>query len=128
EAKEKQIVRAHGVSCHSIEALHTASVSPWVEVDLARLNHRGAHMDASPAEVCSVLDRMHAAGKGIIGMKIFGQGDLSSDTDKEASLRFALSRNCLHAMVIGFERPEQIDDAIRRINAILASTATTAAA
>jgi len=123
EAKQKQVVLAHGVSCHSIDALRTASASPWVDVDLARMNHRGAHMDASPAEVCAVLDRMRAAGKGIIGMKIFGQGDLSSDAEKDASLRFVLSRNCLSAMVIGFERPEQIDDAIRRINGVLAERA-----
>jgi predicted aldo/keto reductase-like oxidoreductase len=121
EAKQKGIVRAHGVSCHSIEALHAAADSPWVEVDLARLNHKGAHMDAAPEVVCPVLDRMHASGKGVIGMKILGQGDLASDADRDASLRYVISQSCVHAMVIGFERPEQIDDAIRRINTILAA-------
>ncbi len=38
EAKEKGIIRAHGCSCHSIEALRAAAKSPWVDVDLARIN------------------------------------------------------------------------------------------
>jgi hypothetical protein len=43
EAKEKGIIRAHGCSCHSIEALRAAAKSPWVEVDLARINPIGSH-------------------------------------------------------------------------------------
>src|SRR5262249_11041810 len=37
EAKERGIIRAHGCSCHSIEALRAAAMSPWVEVDLVRI-------------------------------------------------------------------------------------------
>ncbi|HWC15717.1 MAG TPA: aldo/keto reductase, partial [Terriglobales bacterium] len=33
EAKEKGIIRTHGCSCHSIDALRAAAKSPWVEVD-----------------------------------------------------------------------------------------------
>src|SRR5580658_184454 len=55
EAKEKGIIRAHGCSCHSIEALRAAAKSPWVEVDLARINPVGAIMDADPATVVGVL-------------------------------------------------------------------------
>src|SRR5215468_6061702 len=76
EAKHKGVIRAHGCSCHSIEALRAAAKSPWVEVDLCRINPIGAHMDADPDTVLSVLKEMKAAGKGIIGMKILGQGAL----------------------------------------------------
>ncbi len=38
EAREKGVVRTHGCSCHSIEALRTAAKTPWVRVDLARIN------------------------------------------------------------------------------------------
>jgi 1-deoxyxylulose-5-phosphate synthase len=123
EARAKGTVKAHGVSCHSLGALQAAADSGWVEVDLARLNPKGMHMDASPEVVCGVLKKMRAAGKGVIGMKIMGQGDLTSDQDRDASLRFALSQRCLDAMVVGFEKPEQIDDVIRRVNAILAEGA-----
>src|SRR5664279_463559 len=65
EAKQKGIIRAHGVSCHSIEALRAAAKSPWVEVDLVRINPIGSHMDASPEIVVPVIKQMRAAGKGI---------------------------------------------------------------
>lgn len=54
EAKQKGIIRAHGCSCHSIEALRAAAKSPWVEIDLARINPVGAYMDADPPTVLSV--------------------------------------------------------------------------
>ena len=76
EAKQKGIIRAHGCSCHSIEALRAAAKSPWVEVDLARINPIGAIMDADPATVVGVLKEMKASGKAVVGMKILGQGAL----------------------------------------------------
>jgi len=95
EAKRKGIIRAHGCSCHSIEALRAAAKSPWVEVDLARINPIGSHMDAGPSTVASVLREMRTAGKGIIGMKILGQGDMRSRPNE--ALRYALSLNVLDA-------------------------------
>ena len=87
EAKQKGIIRAHGCSCHSIEALRAAAKSPWVEVDLVRINPIGSHMDADPATVVSVIKEMKAAGKGIIGMKILGQGDLRNRRMRRSSTR-----------------------------------------
>jgi aryl-alcohol dehydrogenase-like predicted oxidoreductase len=115
EAKEKGIIRAHGVSCHSIEALRAAAKSSWVEVDLARINPIGSHMDASPQEVVNVLKEMKAAGKGIIGMKILGQGDLRGRVDD--ALRYALSLGVLDAFTIGAESKNEQEDLLRRIAA-----------
>src|ERR1700731_501523 len=83
EAKEKGVIRAHGCSCHSIAALQAAAKSPWVDVDLVRINPVGAYMDAAPDTVVSVIREMRAAGKGIVGMKILGQGDLRSRQDED---------------------------------------------
>src|SRR6266852_2966993 len=115
EAKQKGIIRAHGCSCHSIKALRAAAKSPWVEVDLARINPIGAHMDASPEEVVSVLREMKAAGKGVIGMKILGQGDLRGRVDD--ALRYALSLGVLDAFTIGAESRTEQEDLIRRVAA-----------
>lgn len=113
EAREKGVIRAHGCSCHTIEALRAAARSPWVQVDLARINPIGAHMDASPATVTGVLREMRAAGKGVIGMKILGQGDMRNRPDE--ALRYALSLNVLDAFTIGAENKAQQNDLIRRI-------------
>jgi aryl-alcohol dehydrogenase-like predicted oxidoreductase len=115
EAKEKGIIRAHGCSCHSIEALRAAAKSPWVEVDLVRINPIGSHMDADPDTVVSVLREMKAAGKGIVGMKILGQGDLRNRQDE--ALKYALSLGVLDAFTIGAESRTEQEDLIRRIAA-----------
>jgi aryl-alcohol dehydrogenase-like predicted oxidoreductase len=115
EAKEKGIIRAHGCSCHSIEALRAAAKSPWVEVDLVRINPIGSHMDADPDTVVSVLREMKAAGKGIVGMKILGQGDLRGRQDE--ALKYALSLGLLDAFTIGAESKAEQEDLVRRIAA-----------
>jgi aryl-alcohol dehydrogenase-like predicted oxidoreductase len=113
EAKQKGIIRAHGCSCHSIEALRAAAKSPWVEVDLARINPIGSHMDADPKTVVDVLREMRAAGKAIVGMKILGQGDLR--TRRDEALKYALSLGVLDTFTIGAESKAEQQDLIRRI-------------
>jgi 1-deoxyxylulose-5-phosphate synthase len=115
EAKEKGIIRAHGCSCHSIEALRAAAKSPWVEVDLARMNPVGAYMDSDRATVLSVLKEMKGAGKAVIGMKILGQGTLRDRQDE--ALKYALSLGVLDAFTIGAESKQEQEDLIRRIAA-----------
>jgi aryl-alcohol dehydrogenase-like predicted oxidoreductase len=115
EAKEKGIIRAHGCSCHSIEALRAATKSSWVEVHLVRINPIGALMDSDPDTVVSVIKEMRDAGKGIIGMKILGQGAMRDRQDE--ALNFALSLNLLDAFTIGAESKAEQEDLIRRIAA-----------
>jgi predicted aldo/keto reductase-like oxidoreductase len=115
EAKQKGIIRAHGCSCHSIEALRAAAKSPWVDVDLARINPVGAFMDAQPDTVVSVLREMKASGKAVIGMKILGQGTLHDRRDE--ALRFALGLGILDAFTIGAESVAEQNDLVRRIAA-----------
>ena len=115
EAKEKGVIRAHGVSCHSIQALRAAAASPWVEVDLVRLNPIGSHMDAQPETVVGVIKEMRAQGKGIVGMKILGQGDLR-DRPSEA-IRYALGTGVLDAFTIGAESQKEQNNLIQRIAA-----------
>jgi len=113
EAKQKGIIRAHGCSCHSIEALRAAAKSSWVEVDFARINPIGSHMDADPQTVVNVLREMKASGKAVVGMKILGQGDLAHRQDE--AIQFALSLGILDAFTVGAESKSEQEDLIRRI-------------
>jgi aryl-alcohol dehydrogenase-like predicted oxidoreductase len=115
EAKQKGMIRAHGCSCHSIEALRAAAKSPWVDVDLARINPVGAHMDADPGTVVGVLREMKAAGKAVVGMKILGQGAMRNRQDE--AIRFALGLGVLDAFTIGAESIDEQKDLVRRISA-----------
>src|SRR6201996_7188825 len=115
EAKQKGTIRAHGVSCHTIGALRAAAASPWVEIDLVRLNPVGAHMDADPDTVLGVVRQMRSSGKGIVGMKILGQGAMR-DRPSDA-LRYALASGVLDAFTIGAESQNEQNDLVRRIAA-----------
>lgn len=115
EAKQKGTIRAHGCSCHSIEALRAAARSPWVDVDLVRINPIGSHMDADQETVASVIREMRVAGKGIVGMKILGQGDMRNKQDE--AIHFALGLGMLDAFTIGAESINEQTDLIKRISA-----------
>ena len=115
EAREKGVVRTHGTSCHTLEALKTASRTPWVQVDLARINPAQVAMDAAPQTVIGVLREMKAAGKGVIGMKILGAGRLRHKVDE--SLQFALSLDCVDCFTIGSESRAEMLDLVNKIPA-----------
>jgi predicted aldo/keto reductase-like oxidoreductase len=115
QAKQEKRIRAHGTSCHGMDPLRTSAKNPFVEVDLARINPEGLIMDdRKPDEVASVLEEMHNAGKGIVGMKILGEGRINTPERKDASLRYVLGLGTVNAFIIGFEAPEQIDDLLKR--------------
>ena len=121
EAKQKGIVKAVGVSCHNWEAMKIAVNEPWVDVILARINPFGTSMDGSPDEVMGLLETARKNGKGVMGMKIFGNGNNTSDEEREKSLNYAIGSGNIHCMTLGLESKEQVDDAVNRVTRITAS-------
>ena len=115
KAKQNGIVKALGVSCHNIDALRDAAASPWVDVIMARINPFGTNMDDTPDAVKNVLATAKGNGKGVVGMKIFGEGVHVKDEEREQSIRFALKEGNIHCMTLGLESIEQMDDAIKRV-------------
>ena len=118
-AKQKGIVKTVGLSCHSFAALKIAAEDPWVDVILARINPEGVIMDASPDEVMAVLKKAHDRGKGIIGMKIFGEGKLVEESQREKSLKYVIGSKNVDCMTIGITSVEQVEDAVKRISRIV---------
>ena len=109
--KEQGLIRAHGVTCHAIPAIETAAEDPWVDVVHVRINPFGAKMDKSPEELMPVLEKVSAAGRGVIGMKLIGEGTFADDRDKrEESIRFVMGTRLVDVMVVGFEVPAEIDE------------------
>lgn len=119
KAKQDGIVKAVGVSCHNIDALREAATNPWVDVIMARINPFGANMDGSPEEIKNILAKAKENGKGVIGMKIFGEGKHVADDEREQSFRFALTEGNIHCMTLGLESIAQMDDAIERVMRII---------
>jgi aryl-alcohol dehydrogenase-like predicted oxidoreductase len=119
--KAKKIIRAHGVSVHSLEAMEDAAANPWVDVVHVRVNPYGEAMDRKdPNEVIPVIEKLHKSGKGVIGMKLIGNGNFRNDSEKiDSSLKYVLGLGTVDLIIIGFEKPEQIDNYAGRINAVL---------
>jgi aryl-alcohol dehydrogenase-like predicted oxidoreductase len=110
-AKERGKVRAVGVSCHGLGSLRAAADSDWAEVVLARINMAGANMDASPAKVVPVIERMYASGKAIYGMKVLGCGQLARKA--RAAIRYVLELGIVHSLVIGTSASDQLLENVR---------------
>jgi aryl-alcohol dehydrogenase-like predicted oxidoreductase len=116
EAKEKKIIRTHGASIHSLDALKMAAKTPWCEVHLQVINFAGVRTDSpNVAEVVEVLRQSKAAGKGVWGMKILGEGRLRGRIDE--ALRFAVGLDCLDSFTLGAGNRDELADVIRRVAA-----------
>ena len=133
EAKSKEIIRSHGVSCHSLTALRTAADLDWVDVNLVRINPQGNKMDmlnpgrgkrSDESHVAGVVEQMKVMrtnGHGIIGMKIFGEGDFMKLEDREKSMKYAWQSGLVDSMTIGFKNNAEIDETIRLTNLALSA-------
>ena len=119
KAKQAGIIKAVGISCHHIDALREAAVSPWIDVIMARLNPFGTNMDDTPEEVNKALAIAKSNGKGIVNMKVFGDGVNVTEPEREQSLNFVLKEGNVHCLTLGLESIEQMDDAINRAMRII---------
>ena len=117
--KDKGLIRAHGVSCHSLPALEAAANEPWVDSVNARINPYGTKMDGPPEKVAPVLKKMRAAGKGVVGMKLIGEGEFrNSDEKRDHSISYVLGLGCVDVLDVGFEKLEEIDDFAARVRKV----------
>ena len=119
--KSKGIIRAHGTSVHSLDGMRAAAESPWVDVVHVRINPYGIAMDKpEPEEVVDVIHKLHAAGKGVIGMKLIGAGQYGKDNEKiDNALKFVVGLGSVDMMIVGFEHKDQIDNYLGRVEKTL---------
>lgn len=117
--KKKGLIRAHGVSCHSLEALEAAAEERWVDSVHARINAYGVAMDGSPEQVAPVLKKIHDAGVGVAGMKLIGEGQFrDSEEKRDKSIQYVLGLGSVDTMIVGFEKVEEIDDFAARVRKV----------
>ncbi|HUT12013.1 MAG TPA: aldo/keto reductase [Thermoguttaceae bacterium] len=115
EAKQKGQVRAVGISCHGLPPVVASIDVDWIDIQLARINPFGRMMDGKPEEVAPLLKKMHQKGRGVIGMKIYGENGLESREQRLESLKYVLGLGCVDAFTIGFSDVKQIDETLALI-------------
>lgn len=117
--KKKGVVRAVGVSCHSLPALQAAADEPWVDSVHARINPFQLSMDGPPEAVAPVLKKLRANGKGVVGMKIIGEGKLRNDeVRKDQSIRYPWTEGLVDMVTVGFEKTAELDDFATRLGRV----------
>jgi aryl-alcohol dehydrogenase-like predicted oxidoreductase len=112
-AQEQGKVRAVGVSCHGLGALRTAAETAWTEVVLARINIAGVDMDAPPAKIVPIIERLYESGKAVYGMKVLGCGQLAGKA--RAAIQYVFQLGVVHAITIGISTREQLLEDVRLV-------------
>jgi aryl-alcohol dehydrogenase-like predicted oxidoreductase len=123
--KEKGIIHAHGVSTHSNAAVNCAAKTNWCDVIHARLNSEGMNMDGPKdkpelrvQESIKAITTAHNAGKGIIAIKILGEGKMATNPALRAkSTKFVNSLNCVDVMIVGFTEKQHVDEFLKNCGA-----------
>ena len=117
--KQRGIIRSHGLSCHALEAVETAVNEPWVDAIHVRLNPYGVNMDDSVEKVEPVVKQLHQAGRGVIAMKVLGEGELSnSDEQRDNSFRYVLQLGAADILTIGMVKISDIVDTEERMRKV----------
>jgi predicted aldo/keto reductase-like oxidoreductase len=132
EAKHRKVIVSHGASVHGLPALRKFPGNQWLDVAMIRMNHNGTRMDVDDAieprgDVKGVVDEVvqhtkavHKQGMGVISMKLVGEGRFTSPEDREAALKFTMNLGCVDSVTIGFKSTAEIDEAIERMNRVMA--------
>jgi predicted aldo/keto reductase-like oxidoreductase len=113
--KKKGMIRAHGISSHSNAATVLAAETPWVDTIHLRINSEGMNMDGTGdaaervKQGVAAAEKAHKAGKGIIAMKLIGEGKLADKPElRKKSIKFVSSLDCIDVMIVGFTEKEHI--------------------
>jgi len=114
--KQKGIIRSHGLSCHSLAAMETAVREPWVDTVHVRINPYGSKMDGKAEDVEPVVRQLHQGGRGVIGMKVLGEGTLTgNDEQKDNCFRYVLHLGTVDILNIGMDKMSDFLDTESRI-------------
>jgi len=117
--KQKGIIRSHGLSCHALPAVETAVREPWVDTIHVRINSYGPKMDDTVEKVEPVVKQLHQAGKGVIAMKVLGEGELAnSDEQRDNSFSYVLRLGAVDILNIGMDKISDITDTESRIRKV----------
>lgn len=108
EAKSRGLVKAVGVSTHTVEVVRVAAVMEEIDVIHPIVNMQGLGLlDGDLSSLMPALKLAWENGKGIYGMKPLGGGNLVGRV-REA-LEFAFGCPYLHSVAVGCKLREEVE-------------------
>src|SRR4051794_32361721 len=125
EVQSRKVVLSHGASVHGLPALRRVPANDWLDVAMIRVNHTGKSMDAEDygtqgpgnvPEVVTHVKEVRKAGRGVIAMKLAGEGTFGRE-DRRKAMRFAFRDAGVDCVTVGYKSPAEIDEAIENLSA-----------
>lgn len=108
ECREKGLIKAVGISTHTLAAVNAAAEVEGIDVIHTIVNFKGLGIkDGALEEMLAALRRAHARGIGIYAMKVLGGGHLIPEAEK--AIRFALDLEILDSMAIGISSLAELE-------------------
>ncbi len=112
ECKQRGIIRAAGISTHTVAGVKAAAAVPEIDVIHPLYNINGVGIvDGTADDMGRAIAEAAHAGKGIYGMKPLGGGNLLADAERAFS--FVLANENLHAIAVGMKTQEEVDMNVR---------------
>ena len=120
-AKKAGKILAHGISSHSNAATELGAETEWCDVIHVRINSEGMSMDGNGetavAEAVRTTKKAHDAGKGVIAMKVVGEGRMTDLEMRKKSTKFVMDLGTVDNMIIGFTEMEHITEFVANVKA-----------
>ena len=108
EARERGLIRAVGVSTHSVACVLAAAEMPEFDVIHPLYNKWGVGIhDGSPGDMAAAIAKAKELGKGIYAMKVLGGGTLYRQADE--AIVHVLAQPWLDSAVIGMATRAEVD-------------------
>lgn len=107
KCKQKGVIRAAGISTHTVAGVRAAARIPEIDVIHPLYNMNGVGiMDGTVNDMTAAIAEAAKAGKGIYGMKPLGGGNLLADVEKAFS--FVLRNDDLQAVAVGAKTTDEV--------------------
>ncbi|MBF8984780.1 aldo/keto reductase [Lutibacter sp. B2] len=113
--KEQGVIKAVGISTHTIRAVQAAAKMNEIDIIHPIINKAGIGIqDGTRDEMLEAIKLAYENGKGIYGMKAIGGGNLIGSVDE--SLNYALNIRELHSIAVGMQTEEEVIANVAKFN------------
>lgn len=107
KAKEQGLIRAIGVSTHTVEVVRAAALIEEIDVIHPIINREGLGiLDGTVGDMLAAIQFAAEAGKGIYGMKALGGGHLGRDAAQAFS--WLLAEPNIASVVVGMQSIDEV--------------------